>query len=612
MNGTSGTQQSPHLGTRLGASTGPRAVLSPAALEVDQLLAPLLPRFLEWFEVSCGSDEDALDCLETIRLVLVEFREVAAKPSITALTSEDAVAVLGKLEAESGDDIFQVLEDFHLYLEFLGQNELWTGTQDDFNDLDYLFGIGDEVPMPELPEITIPVIPRSAELAAFDAMPLLRHATALLEWIDTGKPVTATGTLKLGDIEAAAACVGVAARGAGATKKPRKTEDVLPGFESLMPGTDQGSEAAEAPGTVATVRSMNEVPLLGMVWHGLVAAGLLKVRATTAAPAKGHGLGPDATDRERLDACRKLALCVLRTRAESVMATPMTGPLLWMVNKTALTMGCSTEPLPIDMLAPEGETEPEEELSVEYLLARTALDQFRELMVLGFVELDTHVRVPEHLWAAVKAVFSDDPDQTPVYPQAPANAEKAYEHKVMIQHSSPPIWRRLRVPAGIPLDEFHHLIQASFDWDNSHLHLFRKPGKGGTFYSNEYVETVPWEEAHIDESTVLLAQVLQNEKESLFYEYDFGDNWQHRITLEKILETQDAGPLPSCTGGRGMAPADDTGGPWGWASKVEASNDPAHPDYEWLRQWFGLEDGDVLDPKAFDKRDVNTALKNFR
>ena len=612
MNDTSGTQQSPHLGTIPGACTGPRTVRSPAALEVKQLLAPLLPRFLEWFEETCGSDEDALDCLETIRMVLVEFREVAVKPSITALTSEDASAVLGKLESESADDIFQVLEDFHLYLEFLGENELWTGTQDDFNELDYLFGIGDEVPMPELPEITIPMIPLSAELAAFDAMPLLRHATALLEWIDTGKPVTATGTLKLGNIEAAGARMGVAARGAGATNKPRKTEDVLPGFESLMPGIDQGRDAAEAPGPVATVRSMNEVPLLGMVWHGLVAADLLKVRASTAAPAKRHGLGPDATDQERLDACRQLALCVLRTREESVMATQTIGPLLWMVNKSALTMGCSTEPLSIGALAPEWETEPDEELSFEYVLARTALDQFRELMALGFVDLDTHVRVPVHLWAAVKAVFSDDPDQEPEYRQVPANAEKAYELKVMIQHTSPPVWRRLRVPAGIPLDEFHHLIQACFGWDNSHLHLFRKPGKGGTFYSNEYVETIPWEEVHIDESTVLLAQVLQNEKESLFYDYDFGDNWQHRITLEKILETQDAGPLPFCTGGRGMAPAEDTGGPWGWASRVEASNDPAHQDHEWLREWFGLEDGDVLDPRAFDKDDVNAALKNFR
>lgn len=601
--------------TKKSVSSSPLAAeqgKGPAEDAIEKMLAPLLPRFMEWFNHAVGPEEDALDVLENTRMVLAKFGEVADAPHITALRSEDATVVMGMLEAESGDDILLVLEDFHLYLEFLTKNDLWTGTQNDFNDLDYLFGIGDEVPMLEIPEIIIPDIPRDVELGAFEAMALVQHATALLEWVDSGKPVTATGTLKLGDIAAAAACLGVSARGAGLTKKSRMAEDVLPGFESLMPDAVQTGDAADEPDAVAVVRSMNEVPLLGMVWHGLVAAGLLQIRANTAAPAQRHGLGLDATEEEALDAARKLALCVLRAREESVMATPMIGSLLWMVNKTALSLGCGNEPLPIDMLALESGAESEAEPTFEEVLTKTALEQFQELEKLGFVELDTHVRVPEHLWVAVKTVFSDDPDQEPEYAQKPANAKKAYELKVMIQHTSPPVWRRLRVPAGIALDEFHDLIQAAFDWDNSHLHLFRKPGKDGTTYSNDYVESAPWEKAHIHESTVLLAQVLQHEKEVLFYDYDFGDNWQHRITLEKILETQDAGKLPSCTGGRGMAPLDDTGGPWGWADKIEASNDPEHPDYEWLRGWFGLEDGHELDPKAFEKDMVNAVLEKFR
>ena len=47
-----------------------------------------------------------------------------------------------------------------------------------------------------------------------------------------------------------------------------------------------------------------------------------------------------------------------------------------------------------------------------------------------------------------------------------------YQLKVTLKYSKPPIWRRLLVPSDIALDKLHYILQAAFDWTNSHLHQF--------------------------------------------------------------------------------------------------------------------------------------------
>ena len=82
------------------------------------------------------------------------------------------------------------------------------------------------------------------------------------------------------------------------------------------------------------------------------------------------------------------------------------------------------------------------------------------------------------------------------------------------------------------------------------------------------------------------------------YTYDFGDDWVHSIKLEKILASDDGdGQLPRCTAGRGAAPAEDSGGTWGWANIVEAVNDPRHEEHKEYREWLGMLPGETLDPK---------------
>jgi hypothetical protein len=44
------------------------------------------------------------------------------------------------------------------------------------------------------------------------------------------------------------------------------------------------------------------------------------------------------------------------------------------------------------------------------------------------------------------------------------------------------------------------------------------------------------------------------------YVYDFGDNWRHTITLEKLAAATPAPKKPSCTDGARCCPPEDVGG----------------------------------------------------
>lgn len=72
-------------------------------------------------------------------------------------------------------------------------------------------------------------------------------------------------------------------------------------------------------------------------------------------------------------------------------------------------------------------------------------------------------------------------------PALPAKRKKSdrpapvYQIKVGLRGATPPIWRRLEVPADISLARLHTVIQIAFGWDDSHLHVFETPyGSFGT------------------------------------------------------------------------------------------------------------------------------------
>jgi hypothetical protein len=179
-----------------------------------------------------------------------------------------------------------------------------------------------------------------------------------------------------------------------------------------------------------------------------------------------------------------------------------------------------------------------------------------------------------------------------------------YQIKVGLRGAKPPIWRRLEVPGNVSLAKLHDVIQAAFGWYGGHLHVFETPY--GDFGAAD------GELGHRSEKPVTLEQVAPAERSKFRYTYDFGDDWEHEIVVEKLLDRQRGTTYPRCTGGRRAAPPDDCGGIGGYEMLLETLAVTSHPEHEDMLEWMGLDSGEDFDPAAFDKHDVTAALPRVR
>ncbi len=186
-------------------------------------------------------------------------------------------------------------------------------------------------------------------------------------------------------------------------------------------------------------------------------------------------------------------------------------------------------------------------------------------------------------------------------PKSPSK-NKVYQIKVTLWGSKPPIWRRLLVSGETSLYDLHKIIQVAMGWANSHLHQFIIDGE---YYSlpSEYDE-----EPVIDERKYRIAEMAPREKSKFVYEYDFGDSWEHKIVVEKILPADQDTQYPLCLKGKRACPPEDIGGVWGFAEFLEAMRDPTHEEHEMYAEWW---DGE-FDPEDFDLDGVNEMLRGYR
>ncbi|MGR9045305.1 MAG: plasmid pRiA4b ORF-3 family protein [Gammaproteobacteria bacterium] len=178
-----------------------------------------------------------------------------------------------------------------------------------------------------------------------------------------------------------------------------------------------------------------------------------------------------------------------------------------------------------------------------------------------------------------------------------------YQIKVSLNGVKPPIWRRLLVPGNLTLGRFHEVLQISMGWTNSHLHQFISDG---VFYGKPDEELDFGMEVK-NEDKFKLSQLLKKEKDSLVYEYDFGDGWEHKVTLEKILPYDNKAELPKCIKGKRACPPEDCGGIWGYSDLLRILNVPENPEHEDMREWLG---GD-FDSEALDLGEINALLAEY-
>ena len=180
--------------------------------------------------------------------------------------------------------------------------------------------------------------------------------------------------------------------------------------------------------------------------------------------------------------------------------------------------------------------------------------------------------------------------------------QEIYQLKVTLLDTKPPIWRRLLVPVGLTLEVLHDVLQLAMGWTDSHLHEFRigKKRFGKPDPDDELMDLPPVG----DERTAHLFKVLGKARAKAVYTYDFGDNWEHAIVVEKVLPPEPGVAYPVCVGGKLRCPAEDCGSIPGYYNLLEVIRDPTHEEHEDMMDWLGGE----YDPDAFSVDDVNQRL----
>lgn len=182
-----------------------------------------------------------------------------------------------------------------------------------------------------------------------------------------------------------------------------------------------------------------------------------------------------------------------------------------------------------------------------------------------------------------------------------------YRVKVELLDASPPIWRRLDLRSDLMLPRLHLILQEAMGWTNSHLHEFVHSNScqdldAEHFASMDFADA--GERGELDEADVRLDELVHGAGDKFLYWYDFGDDWWHRVTVEKVLEDDDDNvtniPDAAVVAGRRACPPEDCGGIWFYNELVsgEANLNPDDWGREVVEFWAGWDAG------AFDLEDA--------
>jgi transcriptional regulator with XRE-family HTH domain len=243
------------------------------------------------------------------------------------------------------------------------------------------------------------------------------------------------------------------------------------------------------------------------------------------------------------------------------------------------------------------------QLSQSELTTRLHLDGMRARHYVS--QFETGQREPDLLLllayaraggVSLEAILDDDlelyPPSKPKTSKRTATKTKSalapalvFQLKITLEGVRPVVWRRVQLAADHTLQQLSLAIQIAMGWEGYHLHKFflRDP------YDGEDIS-----------ETALVGDVL-HEGDSFTYQYDFGDDWRHRIAVEKIVSAKKNSSYPRCVTGQRACPPEDCGGPWGYIEMMHILKNRRHRDY---REWRDLAGRD-FQPNAFDVQDVN-------
>ena len=102
--------------------------------------------------------------------------------------------------------------------------------------------------------------------------------------------------------------------------------------------------------------------------------------------------------------------------------------------------------------------------------------------------------------------------------------------KVHFQVSLEYLWRRIAIPAAQTLDALASIIPDAIEFSHDHLYMFSYQNRFGVLESvtHPFLEEEPWT------SEVKVGDLPLRVGQTMTYLYDFGDQWEFDVTLERI------------------------------------------------------------------------------
>ncbi|MFZ4453529.1 plasmid pRiA4b ORF-3 family protein [Salibacterium aidingense] len=183
---------------------------------------------------------------------------------------------------------------------------------------------------------------------------------------------------------------------------------------------------------------------------------------------------------------------------------------------------------------------------------------------------------------------------------------KLYQLKIQLNLEEHDSWRRVQVPSTLSFQHLHHVIQIVFNWQDEHLHQFfvnREKKKPINIVMDDDPATMDFlnEEAFEirKERFTVLEDIFSSNNEAM-YEYDFGDAWEHIITKEKVVTSNELRAF--YLDGNGERPPEDIGGEEGFEEYLKIIADKNHPEHQETKEWLESQKEQLLTYAMIEKR----------
>jgi hypothetical protein len=176
--------------------------------------------------------------------------------------------------------------------------------------------------------------------------------------------------------------------------------------------------------------------------------------------------------------------------------------------------------------------------------------------------------------------------------------------RIELEDIEPLIWRRVAVRTSMNLKAVHSVIQAAMGWLDNHLWEFLvNERKYGILIPND-----PEWNARIHNAVgTKLSALLENGVTNIGYVYDIGDNWQHRIIVEKLKPAEPGATYPQFLGGERRCPPEDCGGFPGYYDFLGNIASKRSEKRKAALDWYGR----AYDPNDIDEQRIVSNLKGI-